>query len=61
MKITLQELLQQMNKPEIMKNLTELRAKMQDNLFSANHRFHMVEKYGATGADWVTIEDLLKN
>jgi hypothetical protein len=32
-----------------------------DNLFSANHRNAIKQRYGYTSAEWVTIEELLKN
>jgi hypothetical protein len=30
------------------------------NLFSANHRIAMKLKYGATSAEWITIDELEK-
>ena len=32
---------------------------IQDNVFNANHRNLMIEKHGATEAQWLTIEELL--
>jgi hypothetical protein len=29
-----------------------------DNLFSANHRFQMIQRHGGTQASWITIEQL---
>lgn len=45
------------NRKEIMK-LAELQLKHRDNLFNADHRRVMIEKYGATEAEFVTVEDL---
>lgn len=46
---------------ESMNLATKIYEQGYDNLFSANHRNRMIEKHGATSAQWITIEELLKN
>ncbi len=46
------------NQANIM-HLSELILKNRDNLFNADHRNLMIEKYGATEAQFIKIEDLL--
>lgn len=45
---------------EILK-ITNQNYHFKDNIFSANHRNAMIQKYGYTWAEWLTINDLLKN
>jgi hypothetical protein len=42
-------------------NLRDAQLQNKDNIFSANHRMAMIKKYGYTGAEFITIEELQLN